>query len=197
MSHHAQLVRTNNITLYEHPPTEAVVLLTRLEKIGIDDVRSVIAQALLRPTTSAGQVVVLVTSFITHEAQNALLKLLEEPPQDTSFTLVVPPAFQVLPTLLSRIGHEQTDDHMPTTTAWQVFQVASCAERLDQIDSWHKSKDQQWLSAIAAGIHTIDCRGFDAPTLKAIQLVGQKLQTRGASNKMLLEHLALVLPLTK
>jgi hypothetical protein len=174
-----------------------MVLVTRLEKIGISDVRSVIAQAQLRPTTSAGQVVVLATSFITNEAQNALLKLLEEPPDHTSFVLVVPIAFQVLPTLQSRIGYESVSHDSQSTTAWQVFVAATYAGRLQQIDSWHKSKDQQWLTAIAHGLHTMKLQGLDVVTLQAIETVGQKLQTRGASNKMLLEHLALVLPLTK
>lgn len=197
MTHHAQLVRTNDISTYEHPTTDATILSTRLEKVGISDIRSVIAQAQLRPATKAGQVIVIVTTFVTHEAQNALLKLVEEPPQDTSFVLVVPPAFQVLPTLQSRIGTEVTDTSQNITTAWQLFVAASHADRLQQIDSWQKSKDQQWLTDMIAGIHSITHQGVDVATLQAVKLVGQKLQTRGASNKMLLEHLALVLPLTK
>jgi len=46
-------------------------------------------------------------------------------------------------------------------------------------------------------VHSIDHTDVPVEALSAVQLVGERLATRGASNKMLLEHLALVLPLRK
>jgi len=197
MDHHAQLVRTVEVQSYVHPESSASVQVTKLDKLGIEDVRTITHNAHLRPATQAGQVFVIATSFVTHEAQNALLKLFEEPPADTVFVLVVPPAFQLLPTLQSRIGQETvlvsgTDGHV-----WKSFIQASYADRLEQIDTWHKTKDQSWLTAMVSDIHTVQYRELDQAARSALQLVSHKLQTRGASNKMLLEHLALVLPLRK
>ena len=197
MNHHAQLVRTVEVSTYQHPETTATVLNTTLDTMGIGDVRAVTAQAQLRPATDGGQVFVIAASFITHEAQNALLKLFEEPPVDTAFVLVVPPAFQLLPTLQSRIGQETTIADSTENQAWTLFLAATYADRLQQIDSWQKSKDPQWLSQMAAGVHSVSSQEVGLEAMQVLQFVGQKLQTRGASNKMLLEHLALVLPLRK
>ena len=197
MSHHAQVVRTADVRSYKHPPTDATQIVVGFDKMGIDDVRSITDQAQLRPATSDGQLFVISATFITHEAQNALLKLLEEPPAATAFVLVLPPAMQLLPTLLSRIGQESTLVATVDTDPWSAFATATYAERLQQIDAWHKSKDTHWLTAITHGVHTLDHQGLDLATLTAISYVGAHLQTRGASNKMLLEHLALALPLRK
>jgi len=197
MNHHAQLVRTADVRSYKHPSTEATTIIETFDKMGIDDVRAITAQAQLRPATKAGQVFIISATFITHEAQNALLKLFEEPPAETSFVLVLPPAVQLLSTLQSRIGYEVIHEAVTDSEHWSAFLAASYADRLQQIDSWHKSKDTEWLSAITRGVHTLRHTKFDLPTLAAIEQVGSRLQTRGASNKMLLEHLALVLPLRK
>ena len=197
MEHHAQLVRTTEIETYTHPETTATQLRVYLEKLGIDDVRQITDQALLRPATNQGQIFIIATTFVTHEAQNALLKLFEEPPTDTSFVLVVPPAFQLLSTLQSRIGHETVHTNTAQNTAWDDFAAALPADRLQQIDTWQKSKDPQWLAEIVRGLHTLPTTSLVVDEARVVQFVGQKLQTRGASNKMLLEHLALVLPLRK
>jgi hypothetical protein len=197
MNHHAQLVRTVEVSTYQHPETTATVLNNTLDTMGIGDVRAVTAQAQLRPATDGGQVFVIAASFITHEAQNALLKLFEEPPVDTAFVLVVPPAFQLLPTLQSRIGQETTIADSRENQTWTLFLAASYADRLQQVDSWQKSKDPQWLSQMVAGVHSVSSQEVGLEAMQVLQFVGQKLQTRGASNKMLLEHLALVLPLRK
>jgi hypothetical protein len=82
-------------------------------------------------------------------------------------------------------------------TAWNDFAAALPADRLQQIDTWQKSKDPQWLAEIVRGLHTLPTTSLVVDEARVVQFVGQKLQTRGASNKMLLEHLALVLPLRK
>ena len=70
------------------------------------DVRKLIATAYRTPDGDATkQKVVIVTKYIfTVEAQQALLKVVEEPPQTTEFLFVVPYSLQLLPTLLSRLN---------------------------------------------------------------------------------------------
>jgi hypothetical protein len=109
----------------------------------------------------------------------------------------VPPNFQLLATLRSRIGQEILIESPLDNAAWHDFLNGSYDERLKQIELWHKTKNQIWLSEIANGLHGLLSRNYRLEVLNVIQFVGQKIQTRGASNKMLLEHLALVLPLRK
>ena len=199
MQHHATVVRTSHSNDYLQTIKSDFVLFT-YDKVGIEQARELTDQAQLRPTQGETQHFVVQTNFITHEAQNALLKLFEEPPLGTLFTLVVPPAFGLLPTLQSRIGNDlvwQTNDH--TNTAWELFTLASYVDRLAQIDSWQKSKekDPAWLQAMVSGVQSVSLNALKPSDGAALQLVGAKLATRGASNKMLLEHLALLLPLQK
>ena len=195
MNHHATLLRSSRPLDFQYE-TDNPVSLFSFERLGIDNARQIAVDAQLRPVSGAEQVFVLRTLFVTHEAQNALLKLFEEPPAGLSFVLVLPPAVQLLPTLLSRIGQEVAEQpDVVINQPWVDFLTAAPADRLTQIDLWQKTKESNWLQAITAGVHTISYAEVPVVALPAIQLVGEQLGTRGASNKMLLEHLALILPL--
>lgn len=57
-----------------------------------------------RPITSQGKKVILITlQNISHQAQNALLKVLEEPQAHTIFFVLTPTSTIFLPTVLSRV----------------------------------------------------------------------------------------------
>lgn len=193
MQHHATLVRHAESLAYQHDSQLAATNFV-YDRVGVGEVAKIITAAQLRPSTGSEQVFVIQTMFITLEAQNALLKLFEEPPIGLQFVLVVPLGFQLLPTLQSRIGQEHnlttTED---SNTSWEVFYASTPADRITQIEQWHKTKEPQWLQAIAAGVHTLSHADVPTAALPALRLVGEKLATRGASNKMLLEHLALAL----
>ena len=195
MNHHATLFRRSRPLDFQYETDNSVSLFS-FERLGIDNARQIATDAQLKPVSGAEQVFVLRTLFVTHEAQNALLKLFEEPPAGLSFVLVLPPAVQLLPTLLSRIGQEVAEQpDVVINQPWVDFLAATPADRLTQIDLWQKTKESNWLQAITAGVHTISYTEVPVGALPAIQLVGEQLGTRGASNKMLLEHLALILPL--
>jgi hypothetical protein len=196
MQHHVTLIRSADPLSYI-PKTELQTTFFTYDKVGIDEVRLITAQASLRPTKGDEYVFVVNSLFVTHEAQNALLKLFEEPPAGLSFHLVLPESVRLLPTLMSRVGQEI---HQATSTddvAWDAFLAASPADRLKQIDAWQKTKDPVWLQTIVRGVHRVKSSELPIPALPVLRLVGEKLATRGASNKMLLEHLALALPLRK
>ena len=86
----------------------------------IDDARQIKSLAGTRPVTEAGdpgatasgrgkKIFILQMSGITVEAQNALLKLLEEPPEYAHFFLIIPSAHLLLPTVRSRISVIERD----------------------------------------------------------------------------------------
>lgn len=74
-----------------------------LESIGINEVRQVIMKACYRPAEAMQRFFVIPEAWkLTEEAQNALLKILEEPPQFTSIILLGRADGQFLTTVLSR-----------------------------------------------------------------------------------------------
>jgi len=191
MKHHAQLERSAKPLEYECKEKTGVLYFDR-ERFGIDDVRALQHTAHLAPTEET-QTIVVRTLQLTLESQHALLKLLEEPPAGTSFVLVLPPAQQLLDTVMSRLSVANSSEEAGDNSVWVTFEAASYKERLLQIDTWHKKKDETWLQAIRQGL-----LGWVTSTnagTASVQLVTERLGTRGASNKMLLELLALELPI--
>jgi DNA polymerase III delta' subunit len=83
-----------------------IVTLAPADKpsITIEQVRGVLHALSLSPHRSTGRRVIIIDSAhaLTLEAQNALLKLIEEPPAATIFILVVEHAEALLPTIRSR-----------------------------------------------------------------------------------------------
>lgn len=72
-------------------------------KLGIETARIIKDHFSLKPYSAKGRAVVLEdASFLTIEAQNALLKILEEPPIGALLILAAPSDAKFLPTILSR-----------------------------------------------------------------------------------------------
>jgi hypothetical protein len=100
----ARLLETDDIT--EHPGVLMVKRATDKTEIGIDAVRQ-IQYFLTLKTTGEGKIRRIVKIEDAHqlstEAQNALLKTIEEPPADTVLLLTTPSLRQLLPTVASRL----------------------------------------------------------------------------------------------
>jgi len=71
--------------------------------IGIPDIREIQKKIYLKPFKSEIKAVLIDSSNgITTEAQNALLKTLEEAPEDTIIIILIPNLEEILPTIISR-----------------------------------------------------------------------------------------------
>src|SRR3989344_699017 len=112
MNHHAYLVEGDTRKLREIALHAAKTFgvsvagnpdfhLRSFASLSIDDARALRAFASLRGTGEK-KLFVISAASLTTDAQNALLKLFEEPTADTVFVLLVPHG-AVLPTLRSRL----------------------------------------------------------------------------------------------
>lgn len=80
-----------------------ISVLSFEKSVGIEDVRNFQKKIILKPLKSKTKAVILESfSGITIEAQNALLKLLEEPPANTIIYITSANKELLLPTILSR-----------------------------------------------------------------------------------------------
>lgn len=71
--------------------------------VKIEDIRFVNEKVFMKPYEGRYRVVIIDDAeALTEEAQNALLKTLEEPPPDTVFILIVSSPGRILPTIVSR-----------------------------------------------------------------------------------------------
>lgn len=167
-----------------------------LDRFGIADARALILQAQQTAVVSEGRSFVVATKNIPIEAQNALLKLFEEPPVGVHFHLIIPHEGLLIPTLRSRV--QVVQDLLPEDRNNEMFQAflnASYADRLSLIADITKQKDVAHIEALVAGAEQYVAGDVqDAISVaSSVLLVREYLATPGASKKMLLEELALSL----
>jgi DNA polymerase III delta prime subunit len=201
-NHHAYLVYANSleesVVPLEFQKVGVDTYHIVIDSLGIDDVRTLTEKSIQRPFESDVCVFVIVARIITVQAQNALLKLFEEPPTHAQFYVVVPSTAFLLPTLKSRLAELGTRNVQQKQNAvFDIFFKTSYADRLSSIAEHTKVKDTVWIEEIVRG-----CEYFahaatknKAQILASVLLVRTYIGTNGASPKMLLEELALVLPL--
>ncbi len=73
------------------------------KSIGVDVVRDMIKDVYVRPFEAANKVYIITDgAALTVESQNAMLKVLEEPPEYAVFVIITASASVLLPTILSR-----------------------------------------------------------------------------------------------
>ncbi|MDL2206191.1 DNA polymerase III subunit delta' [Eubacteriales bacterium OttesenSCG-928-N13] len=88
-------------SLREVHPDE--VWLKKQNSIGVDDIRELIAQVMIKPFEGGRRAVVIEDAQnMTPQAQNALLKTLENPPDSAVFMLIADSMAKLLPTIVSR-----------------------------------------------------------------------------------------------
>ena len=148
------------------------------------------------------QVFVLSLKDITIEAQNAFLKITEDPSPNTVFFFVLPNKEILIPTLQSRamlIEHKNTQSE-PSDLA-REFYSANPKRRLELILPFHPKEkeniDKEKILLFLSSLEVVFFENKEKEALHDIYDVKKKLQARGVSVKTLLEHLAMVLPFKK
>ena len=193
-THHAVFVRGEiNCDVSSLVP-ESEQYERSVERLGIDDVREITEEAHRTPTVAESKTIIVRTSFITLEAQNALLKVLEEPPATTQFVVVVPVDFYLLETIQSRVMVVYAAGGGEESVVFEEFMAENLAGRLSLIETAQKKKDTQWQRSMKTGLIEYLLTSTPKSQISELDFVSRWLLTRGASNKMLLEHLAMALP---
>lgn len=200
ISHHAVLLSVEAPLSYNKEEWSDIPETNRyrLPQVGIDDVRTLISDAYRRPGGQATvQTLIVATEFITVEAQQALLKIIEEPPVSTHFIFVIPAGYTFLPTLESRFSRVGAVENVTMSEAFEAFRDSDYRTRMELIDEHIKRKDHAWYQEIKNGLSAYlrkEGAALNSGTLRDLEYVLRHLLTRGASNKFLMEQLALTLP---
>lgn len=186
------------------------------ETLTIENSRSLKEAGSIKSINGSKRFFVIGSYFFTREAQNSLLKLFEEPVANTHFFLITPNINLILPTIKSRmvilnsIGKVLPDTEILKIA--EVFLKLSKDKRLLEIEKIikkHKDKDEEsslkrdalnLINAIEYNIYTNDKikdKNIKKEIFNEINKCRDYITDRGASTKMLLEHLAIILPLIK
>lgn len=167
---------------------------------GIDEARELRERASLRPLGHR-RVFVIAAPEINREAQNALLKTLEEPSGGALFFLIVPSPQMLLPTLRSRLQTLLLEGTQKERGLVDVKQFLSALpqKRLDLLKPLlEKGEDDKRdlgaiLSFLALLEHAVS-KEKHTTGLHAIYCARKYVADRGALVKPLLEQLALLVP---
>lgn len=176
----------------------------------VDDARELRRVQGLHSAAGDKKIFIITLRTINHEAQNALLKTLEEPTQHTHFFFLVRSSAILLATVLSRVQLVQVSrDEIAHGSEAREFVAASMGERLKKISTLTKAKTDDKSEAkedarkLLAGLEKIlssklGDKNIDvAPSLRDIIYAERELSGRAPSLKLLLEHLALTIPRTR
>jgi DNA polymerase III delta prime subunit len=189
------------------------IVVMRYGLLSVADARRVTELAAGAPFAGKHKVIIVVASRAYHEAQNALLKLFEEPPPGTYLFLVLSTVGGLLPTLRSRVqilGQKTKNKKQKTTLpeATEQFLKASREKRSALIKKVTAGKDEEerrelreeaiaLLNGIEAVAYESMKKGSSKTTaalLSDISTLRGHLYDRSAPVRMILEHLSLVIP---
>lgn len=167
------------------------------EQLTIDDARNIIASSLGLPIAGDKKYIVVSFGDITREAQNALLKVLEEPSSSSRFVLSTTNSNILIPTLRSRL-YIVNDKSLDAETDYaQVFLDSNISERLKMVekmikdykDSGSKKEIREFLLSLISAMNKNPDKYRDT-LVSTIESLGY-LDTKGSSLKILLESVAI------
>jgi len=181
------------------------VHIQQWEKFDIDEARSLVMQGSLRSMRGRALFVLNIMS-VTSEAQQALLKLFEEPSEGVVFVVLVPHG-TVLPTLRSRfLDYPETLQESVRSEDAAEFLRWPYAKRSAWITAFLKGDDEGGRDKVRVFVNGLEAELYIhlqknpkeiGPALADVAHFRQYLGDRAPSIKMILEHFAATLPVLK
>ena len=159
--------------------------------------------------SAAKKVFIICANTLSLDAQNVLLKMFEEPTENTHFFLVVPDANALLKTVVSRFYLISTNSQKDSKEVEEFIKMSLNArinflkdflkeeeiEDTVQLDSV-RAKSLRFLNALESSLHqkSLPKCLFDTTCFEQIFKVREFLRMPGSSTKTLMESVALVVP---
>lgn len=178
----------------ENQEASSDISVLEYARMSIAEVRTLIHEASMRPSERAYRVFIISCGSILGEAQNALLKLFEEPNAHTVFYFIIPRVDILLPTLLSRfqiLGIEERGVVNGDTTD---FFNATYTDRLTLIAKKIEAEDSAWIQTLVESLAAYAHKIKQPELIRDVLFLESYIHAPGSSKKMLLEHIALTLP---
>jgi hypothetical protein len=173
---------------------------------GVEDAHRIATAQLQKSIAHPRKIFVLTVGAFSSEAQNALLKMFEEPTSNTHFFIIVSSQDILFPTVRSRLlvvpmqGDFKNEANFSRAKKFVEAGIADRIKMLENIiESKSKSETLVFLDDIEAYIHKLFIKNPKDKSLislleNIIELRGY-LRDRAPSVKMILEHLAHTIPI--
>jgi hypothetical protein len=188
------LLETEGISTRANPD----VYVRAYQRFGIDEARELSERASSRAIAADRRVFIVAAPVMTADAQNALLKTIEEPPGDALFFFIVPSPQTLLATFRSRaqvVEVRAPDVFHEGSVDAKKFLAATPSDRLDMLKPLLEkdADDKRDQGAIITFLSSVERRlGNNPDGLRALYRARKYIGDKGALVKPLLEQLALL-----
>ncbi len=210
--HHALLIthqKRKELTSELWEKLQATSLAHRLFDptiLDIDTVRSIISWA--RSSYDGERIGLISFHTAGTPAQNALLKILEEPPLNTRFIIITNDAVNIIDTVLSRLSlvHIETSESLEADNSTKLFlstnpsqrMKLSCVTQLLEKKDEEDRKDREAVKAfILSLIPVLTSQKVPSQYITETLEIASYGSDTSSSGKALLEYLSLLLPQVK
>jgi hypothetical protein len=173
------------------------------ETLGIDESRKIKEMQSMKSLGASKRIFIISTNGITVQAQNAMLKMFEEPTENTHFFIIVPSTSFFIETLLSRMVVLESDleDKSDKALNAKDFLKMAYPERLKMVEKFLKVfKDNKEGKSVAnnffSEVEVILAKDLkkNKEALEKLLEIKKYVFDTSSSLKILLETLALTLP---
>jgi DNA polymerase III delta prime subunit len=163
------------------------------QSIGIEEIKQLQKKLYLKPVRSPQKAIIIKDAqLLTTEAQNAMLKILEEPPEQTIILLTTDSIENLLPTILSRCSifvleeekrEVHTQDREEINSFYASIETFTTAQALEYAEKIGKSKADAvaWLEKAILIIRETqlltnpESMKQSAPIIKRIRLLKRRM----------------------
>lgn len=200
--HHAILVEGNRdfvFEIYNNLFKKNDCFLLQKDLLNIEDANFIRANAILKPSFGDFRVILVNVDKINREAEQTLLKILEEPPINTKIILILPNIKSITPTIFSRVFVFKKESSINKNDI-AVFLKKDSKQRMKFSEEMLKGEDDvsvfDFLSSIEFFVkenklvQSLNWRNVLLDIYKSKRL----LETSGASKKQILEYFSITLP---
>lgn len=214
--HHATIITGNRVAnlvsakdFIQNQGVETVgnpdVMIFDDDQLGVDEARQIVSFVSSKKVSSA-RFIILSFDRATSEAQNALLKSIEEPQEGTYFFILVPKSELLLPTILSR-AQNAFGILRPGDTRLSVpeFLKSNLSGRFALVEQWTKNKKEEDNLTKTEVINFLDQieknlwenKNRDEQIFTDIRQMRQYADIRGASHRVILDFIGMIVPILK
>ncbi len=176
----------------------------------IEDSRAIKNSHQNKPTAGDKKIFIVSANFITEKAQNAMLKLFEEPRGDTHFFLIIPTLNNIIPTFRSRLFIIDTNKINNSLINPKDFLNCPVGKRMEAVKNLCESISDEEESKIEiikflnslevelkSNVDFLNINEYQIQMFEELEKIRQYASEQSSSLKMLLEHIAIILPIIK
>jgi hypothetical protein len=203
-------LESNGVNVQNSPD----VFKISVDVLKIDDAREISTRASLKGFSTGKKIFIISANNFLLEAQNTMLKLFEEPTEDTHFFIVMPNIKGLLPTFVSRfyliknkneqISLEDADRFISMSLVNRINFIKELLiedETKDESESSiesTRSKSLRFINSLELALHKrfVSKSSVEMKLFDQLFKVREYLRQPGSSTKSLMESVALVVPPT-